>query len=484
MTLEKLLENVDVEEVIGGGKVKVSGLTFNSKEVAAGNVFICVSGFKTDGHKYAADAVDAGAVAVVAEHELPDMEVPVVMVKNTRLATAQLAAAFYDYPFKRFKLIGVTGTNGKTTSTYLIKSILEAQGKKVGLIGTNQNIIGKEIIPAKHTTPDSIELMQLFTKMAAGGADYVVMEVSSHSLELERVAACEFEIAALTNITQDHLDFHKTMENYTLAKAKLFKMCKKAVVNADDKHSEIMLDGTSAERVLRYGINSECDIKADNIKLDAEGAEFDVFYDDCGYRCKIGIPGEFSVYNALTALSCCIAAGTDPKRAVEALKYAEGVKGRVEVVKTDTDYTVIIDYAHTPDGLLNVIKTIRGFAKGRIITVFGCGGDRDKTKRPKMGKIAGELSDFCVVTSDNPRSEDEHAIIEDILVGMRETDCEYIVIEKRFAAIEYALDHAEADDIILLAGKGHETYQILKDRTIDFDEREIVLKLTGSDFGN
>ena len=478
VTLGKLLENVDVEEVIGGGKVKVSGLTFNSKEVAAGNIFICVSGFKTDGHKFAADAVEAGAVAVVAEKELPDLEVPVVMVKDTRLATAQLAAAFYDYPFKRFKLIGVTGTNGKTTSTYLIKSILESQGKTVGLIGTNQNIIGNEVIPAKHTTPDSIELMQLFKKMADFGADYVVMEVSSHSLALERVAACEFDIAAFTNITQDHLDFHKTMESYTEAKAKLFKMCRAAVVNTDDEHSEAILNATSAEKVLTFGIKNKCDIKADNISLHAEGASFDVFYDDCGYKCKIGIPGEFSVYNALTALGCCIAAGVEPRKAIDALKYAEGVKGRVEVVKTDTDYTVIIDYAHTPDGLLNVITTIRGFAKGRIITVFGCGGDRDRTKRPKMGKIAGELSDFCVVTSDNPRSEEPIDIINDILVGMRETDCEYVVIEKRFEAIEYALDHAEKDDIILLAGKGHETYQILKDRTIDFDEREIVTKLT------
>lgn len=482
MTLDKILEKVDVKEVIGGGKVKITGLTFNSTEVSAGNIFICISGFKTDGHSFAADAVEAGAVAVVAEKPMPDLEVPVVMVEDTRLATAQLAAAFYDYPFRRFKLIGVTGTNGKTTSTYLIKSILEAQGKTVGLIGTNQNIIGGEIIPAKHTTPDSIELMQLFKKMADFGADFVVMEVSSHSLALERVAACEFEIGAFTNITQDHLDFHKTMESYAEAKAKLFKMCKTAVVNADDEYAGAMLEGSLAEKKITFGIKKECDVKAENIELHAEGVAFDVLYDDCGYKCKVGIPGEFSVYNALTALSCCVAAGVEPRRAVEALKYAEGVKGRVEVVKTDTDYTVIIDYAHTPDGLLNVIKTIRGFAKGRIITVFGCGGDRDKTKRPKMGRIAGELSDFCVVTSDNPRSEEPLDIIDDILEGIRETNCEYTVIEKRFEAIEYALDHAEAGDIILLAGKGHETYQILKDRTIDFDEREIVTKLTGSDF--
>lgn len=479
MVLSELLKDVEILDAQGNIDIKVSGIAFNSKEVKPGDVFVCITGFKSDGHEFATDALGKGAVAVIAEKPIADVAATTVIVKNTRYALSCIAAVFYDYPYKKFKLIGVTGTNGKTTTTYLVKSVLENAGQLVGLIGTNQNMIGETVIPSHHTTPDSLELMRLFSRMAEEGVDAVVMEVSSHSLALDRVASCDFEIGAFTNLTQDHLDFHGTMENYVLAKAELFKKCRTGVFNIDDGSFEKLSENCSCD-VLTYSTKKEADIVAADIEYRANGVEFDISYKDEKERVSLSIPGGFSVYNALTAVGCCLAAGLTLKQIAEGLKTAKGVKGRIEVVETNTDYTVIIDYAHTPDGLLNILNAIRGFAKGRIVTLFGCGGDRDKTKRPIMGRIAGELSDFCIVTSDNPRSEEPKMIIEEILVGMRETGCRYAVVENRFEAIEFALDNAKPDDIILLAGKGHEPYQILKDRTIVFDEREIVMKLIDS----
>lgn len=479
MTLSDLIKDIDVIALHGSSAVKISGIAFNSQEVKPGDVFVCISGFKTDGHKYAPQAIERGAVAIIAERELEETAAATVIVENTRLALAKAAAAYYDYPNRKFKLIGVTGTNGKTTTTYLVKSILENCGQKVGLIGTNQNMIGDSVLPSKHTTPDSLELMQLFSDMAEQGVDTVVMEVSSHSLALDRVAACEFDVGAFTNVTQDHLDFHETMENYIDAKSRLFEKSSVAVLNADDKAYDSMKKKCRSQ-VMSYGVNNSDGLFADNIEYKSVGVEFDALFNGEKTHISLAIPGQFSVYNALTAAGCCLGLGLSLEDISKGLETAHGVKGRIEVVKTDTDYTVIIDYAHTPDGLLNILNTIRGFAKGRIITVFGCGGDRDKTKRPQMGKIAGELSDYCVVTSDNPRTEEPSAIIEDVLAGISGTGCEYSVVENRFEAIEFALDNAKAEDIILLAGKGHETYQILKDRTIVFDEREIVLKLINS----
>ena len=476
MKLCELLKDINIIKSEGSTDLNISGIAFNSAEVKAGYVFVCIKGFKTDGHIYAQDALDKGAVAIVAEREMPEIAANVVVVENTRYALAKISASFYDYPYKKFKLIGITGTNGKTTSTYLIKSVLEQKGFKVGLIGTNQNMVGETVIPSHHTTPDSLELMELFLKMAKEGAEYVVMEVSSHSLALDRVAACEFTVGAITNVTQDHLDFHKTMENYVLAKAKLFKMCETAVVNADDESNSVIKSEANCP-VITYGRETHGDLKAENVELGSKGVEFDAVFKGEKQHIKLGIPGSFSVYNALTATGCLLALGFSLEDIAPCFENAHGVKGRAEVVPVHKNYTVIIDYAHTPDGLLNIIQTVRGFAKGRVITLFGCGGDRDKTKRPIMGEIAGKLSDYCVVTSDNPRSEDPAEIIKDIVEGISKTECEYKVIENRFDAIEYALDNAKEDDIVLLAGKGHETYQILKERTIVFDEREIVIKL-------
>ncbi len=403
MILSDLLKNVDILEESGNISVPVSGVKINSREVKPGDVFVCIEGYKTDGHNYAEDALSRGAVAVVARHRIENVAATTVIVENTREAAAKMAAAFYDYPFRKFRLIGVTGTNGKTTTTYLIKSVLESCGEKVGLIGTNQNMIGNTVIPAHNTTPDSLELMELFAKMADEGVNTVVMEVSSHSLALSRVAACEFDIGAYTNITQDHLDFHKTMENYIAAKSLLFGMCEKAVLNRDDEAFGKMSAACRGE-VLCYGENCADGLSASDTEYGMSGVSFTLSLGGKSERVNLAIPGRFSVYNALTAAGCCAAAGIELEKIAEGLCGARGVKGRIEVVDTDTDYTVIIDYAHTPDGLLNILNTIKGFAKGRVVTLFGCGGDRDKTKRPKMGKIAGELSDFCIVTSDNPRT--------------------------------------------------------------------------------
>lgn len=480
MTLSELLKDVNIKKIDGGGSMKISGIACDSRNVKPGNVFVCITGYETDGHKYAKTAVENGAVAVIAEHDLPTVDVPCVIVDNTRKAMSEMAATFYNYPYKKFKLIGITGTNGKTTTTYLIKSILEHLGKKVGLIGTNQNMIGDMIMETSRTTPDSLELMQLFDMIASHNVDYVVMEVSSHALALDRVTACTFDVGAFTNITQDHLDFHKTMEEYLAAKSILFNICSTGVVNIDDSRSGYIIDNARCQNMITYGINQDCDLKASNIILKEDGVKFDVNYGGMEEHVDLPIPGEFSVYNALTAIGCCLAENIPLDLAVDGLHSAKGVKGRIEIVKTPgTNYTVIIDYAHTPDGLLNVINAIRGFVKGRIVTLFGCGGDRDASKRPIMGKIAGELSDFCIVTSDNPRTEDPEKIIEQVVEGVKQTECDYEVITNRFSAIEYALDHAKKNDIILLAGKGHETYQVLGKDTIKFDEREIVQKLLG-----
>ena len=480
MTLSELLKDVNIKKIDGGGSMKISGIACDSRKVKPGNVFVCITGYETDGHKYAKSAVENGAVAVVAEHDLPTVDVPCVIVDNTRKAMSEMAATFYDYPYKKFKLIGITGTNGKTTTTYLIKSILEHLGKKVGLIGTNQNMIGDMIMETSRTTPDSLELMQLFDMIASHNVDYVVMEVSSHALALDRVTACTFDVGAFTNITQDHLDFHKTMEEYLAAKSILFNICNTGVVNKDDARSEYLIENARCRNMITYGINQDCDLKASNIILNEDGVKFDINYGGMEEHVDLPIPGEFSVYNALTAIGCCMAENIPLDLAVDGLHSAKGVKGRIEIVRTPgTNYTVIIDYAHTPDGLLNVINAIRGFAKGRIVTLFGCGGDRDASKRPIMGKIAGELTDFCIVTSDNPRTEDPEKIIKQVVEGVKQTDCDYEVITNRFSAIEYALDHAKKNDIILLAGKGHETYQVLGKDTIKFDEREIVQKLLG-----
>lgn len=464
MKLKDILLSADVD-------IEVSGISYNSRLTKPGDVFVAVTGFKTDGHKYAKSAVENGAVCVVCEHEIEGVDVPCIIVENSRSALAEMACNFYGNPTKKLKLIGVTGTNGKTTVTYFVKSVLEANGEKVGLMGTNKNMIGNMDYHTERTTPESLEMQEFFSDMVKEGCTYAVMEVSSHSLDLHRVAGCDYDVGAFTNLTQDHLDFHGDMENYFNAKAKLFDMCKTGVINADDSYGARLCEKCSCEKIS-YGIKNG-NMKAENVLYGDKGVSF-----DCGnMKINLGIPGTFSVYNALTAIGICKACGISDEVIEKALNSAQGVKGRAEIVDCGRDFTLLIDYAHTPDGLENILSSVRKFAKGRVVVVFGCGGDRDKTKRPKMGRVAGRIADFCIVTSDNPRTEEPDAIIRDILDGMDDAMAEYVVIENRRDAIEYAIRHARKDDVIVLAGKGHEDYQILKDKTIHFDEREVIREI-------
>lgn len=473
MKLKELLYGYDVKSEFDD--VEISGICYDSRKIKKGDVFVCITGFAADGHIYANAAVSGGASAIIAERDL-GLSVPTAVVDNSRHALSFIADRFYDHPSGKFKLIGVTGTNGKTTTTFLVKKILEDAGLKVGLIGTNKNMIGDVDIPTERTTPESLELTQLFAQMAEEAVDCVVMEVSSHSLCLSRVDFCEFDVGAFTNLTQDHLDFHETMENYLAAKKKLFDMCKTGIINADDEGGRQILADCSCVSVS-YGIDSATDIKASNIEFGADGVDFDCDSLGAVSHMHINTPGRFSVYNALAAVGICTALGVSADVIKKGLGDLNGVCGRAEIVPVNRDYTVMIDYAHTPDGIENILSSIRGFAKGRIVILFGCGGDRDKTKRPKMGKIAGKLADFCIVTSDNPRTENPTEIINEIIPGVEEAGGKYTVIENRKEAIRYALKNAQKDDVILLAGKGHETYQILAEGKIHFDEREVVREI-------
>lgn len=473
MKLSQILKNVKVKNEYTDREV--TDVTSDSRQVKEGFLFVCIKGASFDGHSVAQQMLDIGAVAVVCEYDL-GLENQII-VDDTRKAYSPICASFFGNPANSLKLIGLTGTNGKTTTTFLIKQILENVGKKVGLIGTVQNMVGDEVYPAHYTTPDPHELQSLFRKMVDAGCEYCIMEVSSQALAQGRVEGIHFHIGAFTNLTQDHLDYHKTWENYFESKKLLFKACDCAVTNLDDEYGLKIVDGCDC-RVVTYGVdNMKADFVARNVGFSANGVRYDLVGEKMG-RVSCPIPGRFSVYNSLCATSVALTLGVDFTDVLEAISKSKGVKGRIEVVPTpNQNYTVIIDYAHSPDGLENIISSLKEIANGRVVTVFGCGGDRDKTKRPKMGKIAAELSDFCVVTSDNPRSENPSAIIEDILEGMKDTATPYEVVENRKEAIAWAMKNAQPNDIILLAGKGHETYQILPTGTIHFDEREAVAEV-------
>ena len=474
MKLKELIKDIPVLECTADLELEISQIHYDSRKVTEGSLFVAVTGFASDGNRFIPMALSKGA-AVVVTAKKPEGDVPYVLVESDRMALALLGCNFFSHPAKAMTMIGVTGTNGKTSTTLLLKQVLERTlGAKVGLIGTMANIIGDEEIPTERTTPESFDLQALFARMRDAGCSHVVMEVSSHAVTLERIGGTHFDIAAFTNLTEDHLDFHKTMDAYCDAKADLFRRCDKAVINTDDSYAPRMVAAATCP-VLTTAVAGAGDLRAENLELLSEGISFTAICGEETAQVHLPIPGKFTVYNALTVMGIAKQLGISLADCAEALKTATGVKGRVEVVPTPgMPYSVLIDYAHTPDGLENVLSSVKDFCKGRVIGVFGCGGDRDPMKRPIMGEIGVKLSDIAVITSDNPRTEDPMAIIEDILKGVKQEYGEYIVIEDRRAAIRYAMDIAKKDDIIVLAGKGHETYQEIHGKKYHLDEREEV----------
>ena len=474
MKLKDLLKDLDVIQIRANLEMEIPAIAYDSRKVVAGGMFVAITGFATDGNLYIPMAMEKGA-AVIVTAKKPEQDVPYVLVASDRLALAQLGANFYGHPAKAMKMIGVTGTNGKTSSTLLLKHILETvQGAKVGLMGTMENMIGKESIPTERTTPESLDLQALLAQMRDAGCTHVIMEVSSHAICLERVGGLIYDVAAFTNLTEDHLDFHKTMENYCDAKAILFTRCRKAVGNLDDSWYSRMFANCTCP-IVSTSVSGEATLMARDLELLSDGITFTAVCEDAQVQVKLPIPGKFTVYNALTVLGMALQLDISLQDAANALATAQGVKGRVEVVPTPgKPYTVLIDYAHTPDGLENVLSSVKGFCKGRLIAVFGCGGDRDPIKRPIMGKIGTDIADISVITSDNPRTENPAKIIEDIVAGIDNTKNNYKVIENRPKAIAYAMDIAKKNDIIVLAGKGHETYQEICGVKHHLDEREVV----------
>lgn len=474
MKLKDLFRDIDVLDFHADPELDVTGISYDSRTTAPGELFAAIPGLSADGHRFIPTAAARGAAAVLCERA-PEGELPYVRVASARQAIALASANWFGRPAEKMTMIGITGTNGKTTSTYLLKHILEQTlGAKVGLVGTIQNLIGDEALPTERTTPESYELQGLFAQMAAAGCTHAVMEVSSHALTLDRVAGVHFAVGLFTNLTEDHLDFHKDMEDYCDAKAKLFRMCDTGCVNADDPWTPRLVQNAAC-RLMTYSARADADLVAQNIALHSDGVSFEARSHGERAQIHLNIPGSFTVYNALGVIQTAQALGLPLPQIAEALSTAQGVKGRAEVVPTPGKaYTVLIDYSHTPDSLENILKTVRGFCRGKIFAVFGCGGDRDPFKRPVMGEIASRLADVAIVTSDNPRTEDPNEIIRQIVAGMGAAQTPPTVIENRPKAIEWAMDHAQPGDVIVLCGKGHETYQEIGHEKIHLDEREVV----------
>ena len=484
MKLEELIEFLDYKDLINFKNVDITGISYNSKTTKKGDIFICLTGEHTDGHEYAQNAIENGAAALLVEHKL-DIKIPQVMVSSTRHKIADIADRFYSSPSKGINLIGVTGTNGKTTVTHLIQKIFEENNEKCALIGTLGYKLASngEYRDAKHTTPQAPELQATLRMIKdVEKIDNVVMEVSSHALEQNRVGGCSFKGAVFTNLTQDHLDYHITMDNYFDAKAILFKNLKEgsfAVINSDDKYAERFLNVVpDGVQKFTYGVKNNADVMAKDINFSLNGAEFTLVVKNTEYKVNLHMNGMFSVYNVLAAVTTAMAVGINIQTALNALENVKGVAGRFEVVVKKP--LVIVDYAHTPDGLENVLKSAREITPkdGKLICLFGCGGDRDATKRPKMGAIAERLADKIIITSDNPRSEDPQIIITDIIAGLKSVNTENVVVEPdRGSAIAFLKTIANNNDVVIIAGKGHEDYQILKDKTIHFDDREEARKV-------
>jgi UDP-N-acetylmuramoyl-L-alanyl-D-glutamate--2,6-diaminopimelate ligase len=479
MRLQELLTHLHPLIPYLGENPEITSIENDNRKVQHGSLFICIKGYTVDGHDFAEKAVKSGAVAVLAEHPLP-LDVPVIVVKDTNRAMAVIADAFYDHPTKKLQLIGITGTNGKTTTSHLIEKILTDHGKKLGLIGTMYTKIGDTTLETKNTTPESLTLQKIFKQMVDANVETAVMEVSSHALDLGRVHGCDYNIAVFTNLTQDHLDYHHTMEEYKRSKGLLFSQLgntfdvehpKFAVLNVDDQATETFIKSTAAN-VVTYGIDKDADFQAESIQMTPTGTTFELKMGDIRYPVHIQLIGKFSVYNVLASIATAYVSGVPIHDIVRSIESVKGVAGRVELVDAGQDFSVIVDYAHTPDSLENVLKTIQQFAKKKIFVLIGCGGDRDRTKRPLMAKIACQYATDPIFTSDNPRSENPLAILKDMEAGV--TGIEHLVIPDRNEAITHAIKSAATGDVILIAGKGHETYQIIGSQVFDFDDRLVA----------
>ncbi len=482
MKLKRILMGIDNLKARGELDIEISNVTSDSREVVEGSLFIAIRGFETDGHRYIEKAIENGAKAIMIEEgfEYKTIKalanVVLIMAKDTRYALAICGCNFYDNPSEKFKLIGVTGTKGKTTTTYMIKTILEKQGKKVGLIGTIATYIGdKKIEDSARTTPESTKLQSIFAKMVEENVDVVVMEVSSQSLKLNRVAGCNFDIGVFTNFSEDHISpkEHPDMEDYFNSKIKLFDMCKVGFTNADDFYVAKVKKLAPNCEISTYGIDNFCELLAKDVTITNSYVDFKVKLEGRNERVKTCIPGRFSVYNALAAICVATKLGVDKETIKEALAEVR-VPGRSELVGNKKDLVIMIDYAHSPESLDNILRAVKSYTPGKVISVFGCGGDRDSGKRPLMGEISGRIADFTIITSDNPRTENPDEIVKQIEVGMKKTKGKYICIVDRIKAIEHAISMANKSDIIVLAGKGHEPYQEIGHEKYPFDERIIV----------
>ena len=477
MILKSLLKGLDYEVIKGNEESKVQNIRYDNRKIEQGDAFVCVKGFKVDGHSFIGDAIKKGAKTLIVQEDVSVQEdITIIKVRDTRKALAIMSSNYFGNPKDKLKIIGITGTNGKTTSAFIIKSILEKAGFMTGLIGTIANYIGNKKVDAVRTTPESYELHELFKNMVDAGVEYCVMEVSSHSLELDRVYGIQFEEGIFTNLTRDHLDFHKTFENYYNAKFKLFERSNHSIINLDDPYGANIVKDIEERglktKVSTFSIEKESDFKAFEIKSHSNGSEFKVNLESIE-EFSINIPGEYNIYNSLGCIICAYNLNIPMDKIKEGLSDVV-IPGRCELVAKEKNlpYSIIIDYAHTPDGLENILSTVKAFTKNRMISVFGCGGDRDKVKRPQMGKIGCELSDIAIITSDNPRSEEPMDIINDIVKPLNYDN--FVIEVNRKEAIRKAMNMALEGDVIVIAGKGHETYEILKDETIHFDEREVV----------
>lgn len=479
MLLRDLIHGLEIKTIKGSLEFEIDDIAYDSRKAKQGSLFVCIEGTVADGHLYIKDAIDNGTKAFLVQRpvEVPE-GITVIEIEDTRYGLAFVSDEFFGHPSTKLNLIGITGTKGKTTTTYMVKSIMEAAGHKMGLIGTVANLIGDEILYTARTTPESHDLQSLFNDMVEKNVDTAVMEVSSQGLELHRVAKCDFDIGVFTNFSRDHIGpkEHATLEEYFNAKSKLFTMCKQAIINIDSEHGKRMAELAQC-KTLTYGINEKADIMAADIVKKTAHTAFTLVSPWGSTVIETDLQGEFNIYNALAAIGACLSIPGITLEHVRLGLKSVTVPGRMESVATGANYSVLIDYAHTPDSLEKILTTVKEFAGGRVVSLFGCGGDRDNGKRPVMGEISGRIADFTIITSDNPRTEDPDKIIEQIEAGIQKTAGKYIKITDRRQAIKYSLENAQEGDIIILAGKGHETYQQFKDKTVHFDEREVVAEL-------